>query len=179
VVLQVVCLAGMLGLASNASYFYVLGTGQTRLAAILAWATGLVVLGGSLVLVPVLGLMGAGWSNVAAMLIQALLLALMWRRTFGKGFAMLEYVFALYSPVILALVAVAGLHMLRQYAGLKISGWFSLVAVAGCTGCLLLGSMLLSTWIIPGGRLLRADLQAVASQVGSWLDLRRHLDRRT
>ena len=74
-VMQALAIAGILGCATNASFFFLLGVGDTRGLASLAGVTGLVTVVSALVVLPHWGLPAAGLSAAVAMVAQQVYLA--------------------------------------------------------------------------------------------------------
>lgn len=145
-VMQALALAGILGCASNASFFFLLGVGDTRGLANLSGVTGITTVVAALIVLPRWGLPAAGISAAISMLAQQAYLAgvLLPRHVAGalEGRRLLT---ALYAPVVAGLVvAVAaillGMPALRGW-GWVIGGYGTL---AGLTGlAVLVGSELL------------------------------------
>jgi O-antigen/teichoic acid export membrane protein len=156
-VLQVLTLAGILGSASNAGYFYLLGLGKTHVTATLAIVTGGIVLIGSIILVPQLGLAGAGWSNVAAMLAQAVVISIVVGMQFKQQMRPAIYLSAMYGPIVTGLI-VAGFVILAKSAVSPIINWAFLIAGASLTSALIFCAIVIVDRFLPGGHTRRESI---------------------
>jgi len=103
VILQTLAVAGTLGCATNASYFFLLGSGQTRIITLLAVITGLVTIIVSASVLPRFGLVAAGSSGVAAMLVQIVFVNIMIRKLFGHVLPWTVVITSLYVPIVVGL----------------------------------------------------------------------------
>jgi O-antigen/teichoic acid export membrane protein len=156
-VLRVLAVAGLLGSASNAGVFYLLGVGKTEWSALLSAATGATVLLGSLLLVPRLGLAGAGWGNVAAMFVQSGIVIHMWRRLFRGIMPARVYLSALYGPTAVGLImggTMLGIRLAMQYP----LNWATFVVSAIVCGSLTVLPIILVDRILPGGTIRFRDV---------------------
>lgn len=103
-VLQWLALAGVLGCGSNASSFFLLGSGRTKWTAVLSLATGLttVILGAAMF--PRYGLRAAALPAVAAMIVQQVVLArVILPAVFGPAISLPRLLTAFYGPVCIGL----------------------------------------------------------------------------
>jgi O-antigen/teichoic acid export membrane protein len=162
-VLQVLALAGLLGSASNAGQFYLLGSGRTRWSAFIAWATGICVLVGSIILIPRLGLEGAGWSNVAAMVVQAGAVTIMWKTVFGSDSHWAAFVSALYGPIVVGLCVAGILRWAKSMLQLQI-GWPQFIVGCGCSSLLVFLAILAADRYLPGGNIRAADISILRAR---------------
>lgn len=163
-VLQILALAGLLGSASNAGVYYLLGIGKTTWTAAISIATGMTVVACSILLVPRLGMEGAGWGNVIAMLVQAAVVTWMWRRFFSTELRFRVYASALYGPVVTALVMCGLLSLMRASMALPVTWvWFA-VSVLACSGLTILAIVGFDR-ILPGGAIRHQDIQRLAASV--------------
>lgn len=149
-VLQLLALAGLLGSASNAAYFYLLGIGEVQVTAALALFGGGIVLIGSIVLVPHLGLAGAGWSNVVAMLAKAVAISIVLRKQFKELLRPAVYLSAMYGPIVTGLI-VAGIVVFAKSALADVASWISLVGCVSLTFALVFCTIVLVDRWLPGG----------------------------
>jgi O-antigen/teichoic acid export membrane protein len=162
-VLQILALAGLLGSASNAGAFYLLGSGRTKWSAFIAWATGICVLVGSLLLIPRLGLEGAGWSNVAAMVVQAGAVTIMWKTVFGSDSHWAPFVSALYGPIVVGLFVAGILRWVKSMLQLQI-GWPQFIVGCGCSSLLVFLAILAADRRLPGGNIRAADISILQAR---------------
>lgn len=161
-VLRILAFAGLLGSASNATLFYLQGIGKTEWNAAAILVTGATVLVGSLVLVPRLGLAGAGWSNVVAMFMQAGVVIYAWKRLFERLMPTNVYLSALYGPILAGGAAALVLQIIRASLTYSVT-WVSF-ALSGvvCAG-LTLSLILLVGRALPGGADRQHDISQLAS----------------
>jgi O-antigen/teichoic acid export membrane protein len=131
--LQLMAVAGMLGCATNASYFLLLGVGKTKWTALLSVATGLTTVGVAAWVLPRFGLRGAAVGAIFAMLVQqALLGALVLPRIFGAAFGAGRFLLAFYTPVAVGLAFAFGIMPLTLFSKLRLVpllGLYALVSI--------------------------------------------------
>lgn len=155
-VLRLLALAGAIGAATNASFFFLLGTGRTPWVALLSLGTGLTTVAVAALAVPRFGLAAAGAAAIAAMLVQQGLIALViLPSVFGTALHRPSAVASLYSPVVAgAVVALAAL-------GAGVGGVRGLPAVVGAyvATAVACGAAVLAVGILlPGGDVRRRDV---------------------
>jgi O-antigen/teichoic acid export membrane protein len=167
-VLQVLALGGLLGSATNAGYHYLLGVGRTTWTAMISITTGAVVLGGSLLLVPRLGLEGAAWSGVAAMVVQAAMVTYMWHVLFPSHAHWPVYVTALYGPVVTSVATTWALLAVRNAIGLPPLSWVTLPVAAGLTTLLIVGMCVGVDRFLPGGDIRTGDVTRILQHGRAW-----------
>lgn len=122
-VLRMLCVAGILGCATNASYFYLLGMGRTRALAALALVTGVVTVIFALLILPRYGLAGAAMAGAAAMIAQQVVLCY-WilPGAFGDVYRLRRVLWAYFGPVIPTVILACGLSELNAIARLSLPG---------------------------------------------------------
>ena len=171
--LRVMALAGILGCASNASYFYLLGHGRTEWTALISIATGVATVVASLVLLPLFGFKAAALPSVLAMLVQQYFL----------GFRMLPAVFehqiskwrvfaSLYSPLVAALPVATLVWMAQPERFIR--GFATLIPAYAVVSALCLGMILAVNRFLKRGlqqeqdlaRLFQWGQQALRSRLG-------------
>jgi O-antigen/teichoic acid export membrane protein len=119
--LQLLALAGMLGCATNASNFFLLGTGRTRWGALLSMTTGATTVAVAALVLPRYGLRGAAVAAVLSMLAQQALLGFyMLPRIFGRSFSPGLFVVSFHTPVIIGLVEVFAITRISFFHGLSL-----------------------------------------------------------
>jgi O-antigen/teichoic acid export membrane protein len=104
-VLQTLAVAGTLGSATNATYFFLLGTGRTRTITILSIITGVVTVIVSALVLPRFGLRAAGWSGIAAMIAQMAFVLIVLRNIFGAVLSWSAIVTSLHIPILIGLLS--------------------------------------------------------------------------
>ncbi len=149
ILLRVLSLAGMLGCASNASLFFLLGEGRTKLSALLCFATGGTTVIGAVCILPIFGLRGAAFSALLAMLAQQILLSgYILPRIFGSDFKRIRCGAALYAPVLVGLVFALVVTHFGLGTGFKLPSILAVYAfLAISCGGLIMGLQAL----LPGG----------------------------
>jgi O-antigen/teichoic acid export membrane protein len=161
-VLQVLAVAGLLGSASNAGVYYLLGIGKTEWTAAISTATGITVAVFSILLIPRLGIAGAGWGNVAAMFVQAFVVTYMWRYFFSAELRFPVYVSSLYGPVLTGLAMCGLLSLLRTSLALPITWMWFAVNTLVCSGLTILVIVTIDR-VLPGGAIRHQDVQRLAA----------------
>lgn len=161
--MQALALAGILGCASNASFFFLLGVGETRALAALAGVTGIVTVAAAAVVLGRYGLPAAGVAAVAAMVAQQAMLALVvLPRVLGEALRFARLALTLYVPV-LAGLGVAGAVAL---AAVPIHGWVGVILGYGVIGGLCAFAIGVLAVLLPGRAERLRDLATLASFVG-------------
>ena len=163
-VLQALALAGILGCASNASFFFLLGSGETRGMAFLAGVTGLVTVVAALLLLPRYGLAVAGLSQAIAMVAQQAILTIrLLPGVLGRRLAVGPALAAMYSPVLgglLVAFAAASLGATHLRGWTALAGAYLGLAAASALVIAGVGAML------PGADERRRDLRTVLGLAG-------------
>lgn len=164
-VLRLLAVAGAIGAATNASFFFLLGTGRTPSVALLSLGTGVATVAVAALAVPRFGLPAAGAAGIAAMLVQQGLIALViLPSVFGAALHRRSAVASLYSPV------VVGTAMALAALGLGVGGVRGLPAVAAAYVGIAMacGAAVLATGIaLPGGAARRRDVGRLVRLVRS------------
>jgi O-antigen/teichoic acid export membrane protein len=161
--MQALAVAGILGCASNASFFFLLGVGRTRALALLSGVTGIVTVVAAAVVLRRYGLPAAGVAAVAAMVAQQAMLALVvLPGALGDAIRPARLTLALYVPV-LAGLGVAGLVAM---AGIGIRGWGGVIVGYGAIAGLCAVAIALAAVLLPGRAERMRDLATLASFVG-------------
>jgi O-antigen/teichoic acid export membrane protein len=168
-VLQVLTLAGLLGSGTSVGIFYLMGIGKTNWNAGISILTGIVVLAGSLLLVPRLGLMGAGWGNVLSMFVRVAVVSALWRVFFRAEMRWTVYVSAVYGPTIIGLSMGAGFLILKPHLHLT-PGWFGLIACASLSAIVIALTIIVVDYLLPGGRIRHNDVMRIAGRVAAGVD---------
>jgi len=171
--LQVLAVAGMLSSGSVSVGQYMLGTGKTQWIAITAFASGLVILIGGLLLVPRLGLMGAGWTQILAIVLSRPIIHMfLWRSYLRQEVPAKVFCSHLYGPAVMGVAGALSLALVRIQLMWQL-GWFELgVGWFVCALVLLVGVLVVDSFLPAGterGRdvrrlvaLILAQFQAIA-----------------
>ncbi len=162
-VMQVLALAGILGCATNASFFFLLGNGDTKALAVLSGITGLATVAVAAVVLPRYGLRAAGIAAAAAMVAQQLALALViLPRVLGSALHPAALASALYSPVLAGLGAVAAVMMI----GIAPQGWVTIGVWYLLVGAVCALAVCLFAIALPGRSLRWRDLRTIGAAFG-------------
>ncbi len=157
-ILRLLAIAGVLGCATNASFFMLLGMGNTRWTAGLALATGTVTVGVAALAIPILGVAGAGVAAIAAMLVQQGLLAFhMLPQVLGPALRGRDLFVSFHLPVVLGLgVGFAWLYLAPSARGfLPVAGSYVSVAILSFLASFGAGALM------PGGAARARDITTV------------------
>ena len=146
-VLQALALGGILGSATNSSYYYLLGMGKTKWTALVSLATGAATIVVALAVLPKYGLVAAGWSGVAAMLVQIVAVSSMLRVVFGRHCSPGAIFVFLYSPVVIGLATIFMFWIVWVPA---CKTWLDLIACYGVVAASTALAIFLSNFILPG-----------------------------
>jgi O-antigen/teichoic acid export membrane protein len=144
-ILQLLSVAGALGCATNAAYFFLMGNGKTGAIALVTFLTGFTTVTAALILLPAFGLQAAAIPDIAAMLVQQIALGCyLLRRTFGQLLPVWRILTSLYLPIVVGLAFCMGvawsgvMHRVDTWSWL-VGGYILLVVISG--GCILLGDV--------------------------------------
>ncbi len=148
-VLQTLAVVGTLGSATNASYFFLLGTGRTRAITLLSITTGVVTVIVSALVLPRFGLRAAGWSGVAAVSAQIVFVNIMLKKIFGKLLPLSYIVTSLYAPIIVGLsIAFAVLFV----GEIRVVTWTQLFLAYLAVSVTMFGVIVAVNGLLPHGR---------------------------
>lgn len=165
-VLVVLALAGILGSGSNVFAFYLLGSGKTRANALISLVTAVVILVTSALMLPVFGWRAAGWSSVAGMAAQMIVMVWLMRRSFpfkGTGSRIVHFV--------LMPLAVGALSALALRAGLaevmegRATAWWQVAAWYGVSVALVGAAAIAVASLGPAGATCRRDLGRIVAHL--------------
>ncbi|MCC7003011.1 MAG: oligosaccharide flippase family protein [Gemmatimonadaceae bacterium] len=158
-VMQALAIAGILGCASNASFFFLLGMGDTRGLALLSGVTGIVTIVVALLVLPRWGLPVAGVAAAAAMIAQQLCLsAVLLPRRLGAALRPGALMAALYAPVVAGL-AVAALAFAAGASAVR--GWPAVIGGYAAVGLLTAIAIGAISEVMPGRDERRRDIGTV------------------
>lgn len=106
-------IGGMLGCATNSTYFFMLAHGKTRFTAGLSMATGATTVVFALIFLPRFGFMAAAWAGLVAMVVQALILAWAIKSYFIGSVNYVKILIWVYSPVLVGFIFSATISLLN------------------------------------------------------------------
>lgn len=162
-VMQALALAGILGCATNASFFFLLGNGDTKSLAALSGVTGLATVVVAAVVLPRYGLRMAGVAAAASMVAQQGMLALViLPQVLGRAIRPLALVNALYAPVVAGLVVVG----ITLVLGPAPRGWLMLALTYAAVGVGCALAIGIITLVLPGRGERMRDLRTVGGMFG-------------
>lgn len=160
---------GMLGCATNSSYFFMLGHGKTRLTAALSVATGITTIIVAWVFLPRFGFAAAAWAGIAAMLVQVVALSVAVRRYFIGHISYINIFTWLYVPVLVGF----GLAMAIKFLDIQSASWILVLSeylVAGVG--IWIVNMLISR-LLPGSSVRWNDVSRIYQHFSSLLLIRK------
>lgn len=159
--LRLFAVAAMMTSGSVSVFQYIMGTGRTQWLAISTLASGVVILIGGIVLIPAWGLMGAGWTQLAAVLFsRPLVLFFFWRALLRRKVALKVYASYLYGPAVTGAATSLLLSILRQQF-IWVPGWISLASAALAGGLVTLCVTWAVSLLLPEGHERQADLASL------------------
>jgi O-antigen/teichoic acid export membrane protein len=149
---------------SVAVYQYLLGTGNTRWAAMMTLVSGVICFLGGIALIPRLGLNGAAWSNlVSIVLVRPIMHLHIWRhdaRTTGAA-SFLTY---LYGPAVIGIPLSLALRAVRNATAWN-AGIFGVVIGAACCFLIIGGAVVLFDLVLPDSIRRQTDLRQGLRQI--------------
>jgi O-antigen/teichoic acid export membrane protein len=148
-VLQTLAIAGMLGSATNATYFFLLGTGRTRTITLLAVITGVVTVIVSALVLPRYGLRAAGWSGIAAMIAQMAFVLIVLRNVFGTVLSWSTIITSLHIPILVGLLIAL---LIARIGHSVITTWPGLILVYFMLAALMFVATMVVNSLLPHGR---------------------------
>jgi O-antigen/teichoic acid export membrane protein len=157
--LRLLCVAGPIGMAAIAPFYYLLGIGRTKWDAASALIVGAIVVGAGLVLVPRYGMRGVGYGLIVAVLVRWVLLGLIWRSCFREDVSFGTYAAHVYAPALTSIVLLAALVQVHAMIG-RSPSWPWLAVETAVALMVVAGAQLLANELLPGGRQRRQDVVA-------------------
>jgi O-antigen/teichoic acid export membrane protein/SAM-dependent methyltransferase len=167
--------------------FYLLGTGRSRWLAAMSFAQGIITLVVSALLIPRLGLAGAGWGLTSGTVVHVTVLILMWKRIFRVWIPARVYLSATFGQYVVGAILAVSLTLLRSAIAwspnwvLLGGAWLVCAAFAGIT-MVIIDSALpggaerrrlllrLSVVMVPGLSRLKSQLNAQGLVIKSPID---------
>ena len=148
-VLQIICLGGAFGSATTAGYFFLLGIGKTQKITYISILTGLVTVVSALIILPIYGLEGAGWSSLIAAMVQSLAIVRVMNTALKNVVPFTAILTAVFTPIITGVLMAFVVNSFLTY---EFTNWF----VLGLGYAIMFGltavSILLVTRLMPHGK---------------------------
>jgi len=163
--LRILAIGTAVGCVFAIPSFYLLGTGRSRWLAAMSLLYGLVTLGGCLVLIPTLGVIGAGWAMSGATIVHVVMLLVLWQRVLRGWIPGWTYLASTFGPLIIAGGLAAGLVAWRDALSWE-PGWVGMCLASAGLSVGVLMVLLLVDIVLPGGPERRELLNRVVSS--SW-----------
>jgi len=125
IVLQLMAIGGAMGCSNNATYFYLLGMGRTKVLAAASMISGIISFTVAFLTLPVYGLKVAGLAGVVVQLIMnGILVPLFFKKIFRQGMSYKILFASMYAPTIIGVLVSLGLH----FSGIIVSPtWFHVI----------------------------------------------------
>ena len=122
-VLQTICIAGAFGSATTAGYFFLLGIGKTQKITYIAILTGLVTVVASLVVLPIFGLKGAGWSALLASMVQSIAITRVMHTALKNVVPFSAILTAIFGPILTGTIVAFSVY---HFFSIGFTNWLSL-----------------------------------------------------
>ncbi len=160
--LRIMVVGTMMGCLFTLHHFFLLGTARTNWLAGMAFVQGSVSLVVSALLIPWLGLAGAGWGMASGTITHVAVLVLLWRRILRNWFSAPVYFCATFSQYLTGSVMAVALFFLRRSTTWS-PHWVSLGF--GALVCAIVSAIVIITvdGSLPGGK----DRRRLLIKVGS------------
>lgn len=167
-VTRILCLTAAIGAMFAVPSFYLLGTGRVKWLAAMSFVYGLLSLAGAAVLIPVMGLEGAGWGYAIGTTAHLTVLCMIWIKLFRRWIPGRMYFAAIFSQPIVGLLLFSVLVYLREILALhSITNWIWLAVGGGACALFFLLVILSVDSLLPGGRERRGLLRRFGSSICS------------
>jgi len=171
--LRIMVIATMASSLFTLHHFFLLGTARTNWLAAMAFVQGLISLAASALLIPWIGLSGAGWGMASGTVTHVAVLILLWKRIFKRWFSAPVYFCATFSQALAGGLIAIGLFLVRRSIT-----WFPHWILLGLVGlvCAIISGVLIVAVdaILPGGaERRRLLLKLGATMLPSWPGLNR------
>jgi O-antigen/teichoic acid export membrane protein len=178
-VLRIMVIATMLSCLFTLHHFFLLGTARTNWLAAMAFVQGIVSFMTSALLIPKLGLSGAGWGMASGTAIHVTVLILMWKRLFRNWFSAQVYFSATFSQCFVGILVAIAFLVIRE--GVVWSPHWASLGVAGLFCALFSGIVIVTVdSLLPGGRERRRLLLKLSSTMfPAWSGLNKWMSSET
>jgi O-antigen/teichoic acid export membrane protein len=164
-VTRILSLAAAVGAMFAVPSFYLLGTGRVKWLAALAFAQGLISLAGAALLIPWLGVEGAGWGYALGTFSHLTVLGLIWPKIFRRWISGRVYYAAVFGQSVTGLILAVALIYLRENIHLTVN-WFWLAGECAASATLSLLVIVAVDSLLPGGAERRALLRRFGAYIG-------------
>jgi hypothetical protein len=125
---------------------------------------GVITFGGCLLLIPLMGITGAGWGMSTATLVHVGMLWLLWRSVLKAWIPGRTYAASVFGPLVLAVLLAILLIAWRENLDWQ-PGWFELVGGAAVVSVASLALLLTVDLLLPGGRVRNELLRKVVGSI--------------
>lgn len=163
-VLVVLALAGIVGSGTNVFALYLLGSGRTRANAVISLVTAVTILTTSALVLPVLGWQAAGWSSLAGMVAQMIVMVWLMRSSFNLRDAGSRIAHFVVVP--LATGALCALALRTGLTGVMnghAEAWWQVVGLYGVSAGAIGIAVVVVSSLGPHGATCRRDLGRVVA----------------
>ena len=165
-VTRILSLATAVGAMFAVPSFYLLGTGRVKWLTALASTQGLISLAGAAVLIPWLGINGAGWGYALGTLAHLAVLGLMWPKIFRRWISGRAYYAAVFGQLIAGLILAVALMYLRGAFLPPAVNWFWLVFGCAVSAVVSFLIIVVVDGLLPGGTGRRVLLRRFVAHIG-------------
>ena len=148
-VLQVICLGGAFGSATTAGYFFLLGIGKTQKITYISVLTGLVTVVSALIILPIYGLAGAGWSSLIAAMVQSIAIVRVMNTALKNVVPFTAILTAVFAPILTGVIMAYTVNYFLTY---EFKGWLTLAIGYATMFGLTSFSILMVTRLMPHGK---------------------------
>lgn len=178
-VLRIMVMATMLSCLFTLHHFFLLGTARTNWLAAMAFIQGLVSFVVSALLIPKLGLSGAGWGMASGTITHVTVLILMWHRLYRSWFSAQAYFSATFSQCFVGGLVAIGLLAIKE--GVVWSSHWTSLGAAALVCALVSGTVIVTVdSLLPGGGERRRLLLKLSSTMfPAWSGLNKWLSSET
>jgi O-antigen/teichoic acid export membrane protein len=155
--LRLLCIGGIAAVAAIAPFNYLLGVGNSRWDGISSVASGLVVVGTGVLLVPRYGLPAVGYGLIAGATLRWAFVAYIWRAHFAADVTARSFAAHVWSPAVISTAVAVGLAALHDRLARPVT-WPWLLIEGGVTLALVTAVQLGVSEALPGGAERRRDV---------------------
>ena len=165
-VLVVLASAGIIGSATNVFSFYLLGSGKTFFNAVISLSTDVVTLCTSVIALPILGWRAAGWSTLAGMGVQLVVMVLLVGQSFRLRDGWARIIHFILSPLLVGTLCAWLLRTATLLAPdtLQALSWWKLILLYGLFAMLIALAVFIAARLGPYGATCEADLRRIVER---------------
>jgi O-antigen/teichoic acid export membrane protein len=162
--LTLIAITAIASSSSPALNQYLLGIGDTKRTALISICSGVINISGALLLVPRLGLNGAAWSDlVAIILVRPVMHMLIWRGS-ARSIPFATVASYLYGPAMVGIPLSLALRGVRKSIGWE-CGWFGLAICCVVCGLIIVAAVVLCDRALPGWKQRESDSKQLFAQL--------------